>query len=188
VPSFDAEGFVEDCLTAVADSDPIGAVAEVVTKAVSTPDRVAQTVSFPLDPDDEGILYQAPDLLVVQVVFPAQFVTGIHNHTVPAIIGTWAGYEDNLLFRYGEDGRLRPAGQRRLNPSEVLIMQADEAHDVHAPTTAWTGGLHVYLGDINSLDRRSMWDGEQAEARPFDPATMGQHWDDRARATGLVKT
>jgi predicted metal-dependent enzyme (double-stranded beta helix superfamily) len=187
VDSFNIETFIGDCKSALREADPVGGVAEVVSRAVATPQRVAETVSFPLDPDDEGILYQAPDLLIVQAVFPARFVTGIHNHGVAAVIGTWAGYEDNFLFRRAEDGRLYAFGKRRVRPSDVLVMQAEEAHNVHSPSGSWTGGLHVYLGDMYQLERE-MWHRVNGAPRRFDPSIMGQRWDDRARATGLVST
>jgi predicted metal-dependent enzyme (double-stranded beta helix superfamily) len=184
VPAFDEDQFIADCVAARADSDPVAAIADVVARAVSRPDDVVASVEFPLDPYDDGVIHRSPELLIVKVVFPAKFVTGIHDHRVPAVIGAWGGFEDNLLYRRN-DGRLAERGVRRLEPRDVLVMTSEDVHDVHVPGESWTGALHVYLGDIESLER-SGWDGPDAPEQTLDVSAMGQLWDELARDTGLV--
>lgn len=181
---FDGEAFVAACLAALEEADPLGAVAEAVAEAVAVPDALAGTVELPLDPDDDGLLYRSPELVVARVLFPAKFVTGIHDHRIPAVIGAWAGYEDNLIYRR-EGVRLVGHGKRRLEPRDVLVLEAADLHDVHAPTGSWTGALHVYLGDLEATERSS-WAAVDAPEQPFDGEAMERQWTELGQATGLV--
>jgi predicted metal-dependent enzyme (double-stranded beta helix superfamily) len=185
VRRFDADGFVAACLGALADSEPLLAIEEVVRTAVAEPGSFADAVQLPLDPDDDGILHQSAEVTIVHVVFPSAFTTGLHDHRMPAVIGTWAGYEDNLLYRRTPIG-LEHRGTRRLEPRDVLVLGEDDIHDVHAPTGTWTAGLHVYLGDLMAVPRSS-WTRPAAPETSFDGADMEQRWLECAIAAGLVE-
>ena len=184
MPAFDWDDFVERCVVASRDPDPLQAVAAVVGEAVADPGRVASTVVTPVDPDDDGVLHRSDELLVVNVLFPQGFATGIHDHRMPAVIGAWAGYEDNLLYRRAPSG-MEPARAERLRPGEVLVLGEDAIHDVHAPTTSWSGAVHVYLGDLPAVPR-SYWSAVDAPEQPCDPDEMEHRWTELAEATGLV--
>lgn len=89
---FDAEQFVAECLTALRKSEPTIALGQVVSRAVSTPASLNARFPVPLDPDDDGILHRSDELTVTGAIFPRGFTTGIHNHTMPAVIGVWTGF------------------------------------------------------------------------------------------------
>jgi predicted metal-dependent enzyme (double-stranded beta helix superfamily) len=181
---FDADRFVDACLTAAADADPMYAVREVVLQAISDPDALETAFPLPIvDPDDDGVLFRSTDLLVACPIFPRQFSTGIHNHQVPAVIGVWSGYEDNHLFEQGDVG-LRSLGVTRVNAGEVLVLDADAIHDVSTPDTTHSAALHVYLGDITSF-QRSLWDDPAGDPLPYDGEEQERRWTEAALATGL---
>ena len=139
---------------------------------------------MPVDPSDDGVLFSAT-LFVVHGLFPRGFATGIHDHTVAAVVGTWAGYEDNHLFRRTASGIERTDAQR-VHAGQVLVLDADAIHDVHAPSTTWTAALHAYLGDITTLPRSSSSD-VRAPAGPFVGADQEARWMEAATTTGLVR-
>lgn len=177
--------FVERCLAARREPESLAAVAEVVAATVADPRRLEGTVTIPLPPDDEGIIHRSDELLIVNVVFPRGFRTGIHDHRMPAVIGAWAGHEDNLLYQRSP-GPLEAVGVRRLEPGEVLVLDDQAIHDVHAPKESWCAAIHVYLGDLGARDR-SEWPSIDGAERPCDSDDMERRWMELARATDLVR-
>ena len=151
----------------------MSAVRDVVLRAVSEPGALERAFPVPLaDDDDDGVLYREADLLVAHVIFPQQFSTGIHEHAVPAVIGVWAGHENNHLFERSDRG-LRPLGVQRVTVGEVLTLSADAIHDVHSPEASHSGALHVYLGDITAIER-SRWDDTESDPLPFDLKSLNE--------------
>ena len=184
--AFDPDAFVEACVAALADPSPLQAVEAVMREAVADVRAFDDFLKIPVHPDDGGVLHRSAELMVVGAVFPRGFKTGLHDHRMPAVIGTWAGYEDNLLYRRTPEG-LETTGTRRLDPGDVLVLDADAIHDVHAPPTAWTAGLHVYLGDLGAATR-SMWSSPDKPEALFDGDEMEARWVEVALATGLAAT
>jgi predicted metal-dependent enzyme (double-stranded beta helix superfamily) len=185
VTAFDLDAFIASCVTASAENEPVAALREIVERAIGDPGGLDAAFPVPVDPSDDGVLFSSANLFVAQGLFPRGFATGIHDHTVAAIIGPWAGYEDNHLFRRTVAG-IELTEVRRVHAGEVLVLEADAIHDVHAPSRAWTAALHVYLGDITTLDRSS-WTRVDALPSPLVGADMEARWMAAARATGLVR-
>ena len=185
VGSFDADALVQACIDALHESDPRGAIGEAVRRAVSEPALLRSAYPVPVDPDDDGVLHRTNDLMVCYAIFPRDFHTGIHDHTVEAVIGVWAGHEDNHL--YERDGEvLRPQGVRRVEQGDVLMLDADAIHDVHTPRSTWSAALHVYLGDIVGLARNE-WADTDCAPTALDGAEQERRWYEAAAATGLLR-
>src|SRR5579862_7962499 len=91
VTGFDAEAFVASCLEASRTGDAVSALRLQVERAIADPAALANRFPVPVDPDDDGILHRSADLLITCAIFPRGFATGIHDHSVPAVIGLWAG-------------------------------------------------------------------------------------------------
>jgi predicted metal-dependent enzyme (double-stranded beta helix superfamily) len=176
--------FVADCLDAAATEDQVPALRELMERAVSKPQALRDRFPVPVDPDDDGILHRSSGLFVSSGIFPRGFETGLHDHSVPAVIGVWARHEDNLLYRRTKDG-LEAEERLRVESGSVLVLDADTVHDVHAPVDGWSGALHVYLGDILAADRSS-WADPAEPPIPFDGAALGRRWSTAAASTGLT--
>jgi predicted metal-dependent enzyme (double-stranded beta helix superfamily) len=185
VRTFDGSEFAQACVTMLGEPDPLGAISELVARAISDPSALAAAFPVPVDPDDDGVLYQSSDLLVVSALFPAGFTTGIHDHTVEAVIGVWSGHEDNHLYRRTEAG-LEEVDGRRVETGEVLVLDRSAIHDVHSPPARWTAALHVYLGDLNGVSRHS-WPVTTADPVPFDSEDLEERWMTAAAQTGLLQ-
>jgi predicted metal-dependent enzyme (double-stranded beta helix superfamily) len=180
--AFDVDDFVANCCEAVRDSSPMLALRDVVQRAIADPDAIERSVGHLVD-DTLGLLHRSDALTIQHGVFPPGFATGIHDHTVPAIIGTWAGAEDNRFFR-PEDGRLIASGGKRCEPGEVLLLGADVVHEVRVPSGRWTAGFHVYLGDLRAIERHQ-WASLASPAARYVGEAFVRRWLPAIEEAGL---
>lgn len=184
---FDPDDFVRSCIDALGHGDPVSSIRTAVGRAVSDPAALDATFPLPLQPGTRGALYRSPELLVTRLFFPPGFSTGLHDHTVAAVIGVWAGHEDNHMFEHMFERSpvaLRPVGTHRVTVGEVLVLDPDAVHDVHAPEATHSAALHVYLGDIDALERSS-WSAALEQHR-FDPTDRLRLWAQMCVASGLM--
>ena len=181
---FDAEDFVAECLIALREGEPIVALKEIVSRAISTPAALNARFPLPLDPDDDGILYRSGELTVTSAIFPRGFSTGIHNHTVAAVIGVWTGSEENFLYEQSVRG-VTLTDAIRVEQGQLLTLTSNAIHDVQIRPSSWSGALHVYLGDIVGISR-SEWPVAIADAEMFDGEGLHERWFTAANATGLI--
>jgi predicted metal-dependent enzyme (double-stranded beta helix superfamily) len=102
---FDLDRFVADCRAAVA-ADPSHKLArEVVARAVAEPAALLKGLGEP-KLGHVDTLYQSNDLTILNVVWPPLFTIMPHEHRMWAVIGVYAGAEDNMYWRrVGEPGR-----------------------------------------------------------------------------------
>ncbi len=112
------------------------------------------------------VFYRSPELTLLKVRFPNGRRTPPHDHGTWASILLLSGGEKNTLYRT-ENGALRKAGESTLTPGAVLTMRADTAHVAECLGDTPAIGLHVYGGDIFTLQRR-MWHPQTLEAHALD--------------------
>jgi predicted metal-dependent enzyme (double-stranded beta helix superfamily) len=175
---FDVDEFVAACVACLDEPEPHRAVRDVLARAVSVPEAVADR----LRPERAGItlLHNAPDLTVINVVWAPKMQLFAHDHRMWATLAIYAGAEDNAYFRRDRergDGLL-DSGGRQLQTGDVLMLGDDVIHSVANPRTVPTGAIHVYGGDF-VRQPRSQWrppdyaeaeyDGEQVRV-VFDEA------------------
>jgi predicted metal-dependent enzyme (double-stranded beta helix superfamily) len=178
---FDLDRFIADCLDAAPDR---AAVRAVVERAVSDPLAVEAVLTRKLRMADLGILHYSETLTIEHVVFPAAHRTGIHDHGVWAVIGTWRGYEDNHLYRREEAGISEPE-ITRCEPGQVITLSTDTIHEVHAPPTMASVALHVYGGPLFDQPRHS-WNGQPPIEEPIDDAAYLDRYLAELRADGSL--
>ena len=91
-----------------------------------------------------------------------------HDHAMWSVVGIFAGREDNLFWRRGEE-RIEAAGARSLGAGEVTILGRDVIHSVVNPTGRMTRAIHVYGGDFFAPSGpRCEWYPETLVERPWD--------------------
>lgn len=162
---FEIEQFVVDCRAALAESQPMLAVKEVVARTVSDDRALLSTLGEPHQAD-LTLLHSAPDLTVLHGVWAPNMRLYPHNHNMWAVIGIYGGQEDNTFWRRDPQG-LEQRGGRELREHEVVVLGSDVIHSVTNPLRAYTAAIHVYAGDYLKAER-SEWDPETHEERPFD--------------------
>jgi predicted metal-dependent enzyme (double-stranded beta helix superfamily) len=91
---------VVGCMDAIAEPDPRRAVREVLEQAVASR-RLVDAFDDPTA--GLNVLYNAPDLTVLNVVWPPLFSLYPHDHRMWAAICIYSGREDNAFYRrHGE--------------------------------------------------------------------------------------
>jgi predicted metal-dependent enzyme (double-stranded beta helix superfamily) len=154
---------VAGCMDAIAEQDPRRAVREVLEQAV-TSRRLVDAFGNPTA--GLHVLYNAPDLTVINVVWPPLFSLYPHDHRMWAAICIYSGREDNAFYRRS-DKTIVSSGGKELVEGDVQLLGDDVIHAVHNPARSYTGAIHVYGGDF--IDKpRSQWDPETLEEQPYD--------------------
>jgi predicted metal-dependent enzyme (double-stranded beta helix superfamily) len=176
------ERLIESCRAAVSAGDAQVAVRELVTEALSDPAATAAALG---DPEHAGVetLYRAPDLTVIHFTWAPWMCLRAHNHNMWAVIGIFAGREDNIFWRRAGT-LIEAAGARTLGVRDVTVLGPDIIHSVLNPVGKMTRAIHVYGGDFFAPVRpRSEWDPETLVERPWDmEATKRQFAAAEARA------
>ena len=181
---FAVDSFLSDLHAANADASPRHAVRDVVARAVSQPEALAQAFG-PLTCGHSTVLFRSPELLVLHIVWPPEISVEPHEHNLWAVMGIYRGIEDNTFYRRTEDRGIEREGTARLEPRDTRIMGEKAIHAVDNPTLAPTGAIHVYGGDLLTV-ARSEFDPATSEERPFDRekserrfAEMNVRWEAR---------
>jgi predicted metal-dependent enzyme (double-stranded beta helix superfamily) len=166
---FDLERFVDDCRRARAADASHKPIAELVARAVAEPEAVVATLG---EPKRGGVetLYHAPDLTILNLVWPGYMVLMPHEHRMWAVIGIYGGREDNVFWRRCGD-RVEAAGARALGTGDVAPLGADIVHSVTNPIPRLTGAIHIYGGDFFGT-ARSEWNPETLVEQPHDPKRL----------------
>ena len=162
---------VVGCIDAVAEVDPRGAVREVLRRAVAS-GKLADELSGP--GAGLSVLHRAPDLTVLNVVWPPLMTLFPHDHRMWAVICIYGGREDNVFFRRTGETIVRSGGKELLD-GDVQLLGDDVIHSVHNPTRSYTGAVHVYGGDFFATPR-SQWDAESLVEQPYDVEAVGREF------------
>ena len=167
---FDLDQFVADCRAALAADRSPKHVRDVVARAIADPASLLKAVG---EPKRAGLhkLYQSHDLTILNVVWAPKMTIMPHNHSMWAVIGIYAGREDNIFWRRlpGNPGKVEAAGAKALCERDAELLEHNIIHSVTNPIPRLTGGIHVYGGDFFDPTHRSEWDPETLLEGPFDP-------------------
>jgi predicted metal-dependent enzyme (double-stranded beta helix superfamily) len=166
------EELVAECVEAVAEQDPRGAVREVLERAVANR-RLVDALGDPAA--GLTVLYNAPHLTVINVVWPPLFSIFPHDHRMWAGICIYGGLEDNWFYRRRGETIVR-SGRKELLEGDVQLLGGDVIHAVHNPGRSYTGAIHVYGGDFVATPR-SQWDSDTFEEQPYDLDAVRRAFD-----------
>jgi predicted metal-dependent enzyme (double-stranded beta helix superfamily) len=168
----DLDDLVADCVDAVAEPDPRRATRAVLERVLAG-GQLANALREPTG--GLNVLYNAPDLTVLNVVWPPFMSLFPHNHDMWAAIGIYAGREDNTFYRR-QGSTLVTSGGKALADGDVVLLGDDTIHAVHNPARAYTGAIHVYGGDFVTRPR-SQWDAVTLEECPYDYESVRREFD-----------
>ena len=162
---FDKERFIEQCRTALRESNAQAAIRELVTRAVSDPAQVVRTLGEPKRSGVETI-HKADDLTILNLCWGPRMVFKPHDHRMWAVIGIYGGREQNIFFRRSDKG-LTQRGTKELTTRDVIPLGKSIIHAVTNPLDQITGAIHIYGGDFFAMPR-SEWDPKTFEEYPYD--------------------
>lgn len=171
---FDLDQFVSDLRSTLGERSR-KATAEVVGRAVSDPNGILHRLGEP-EKGAVQVLYSAPDLTVLNVVWSPNQVTLPHEHRMSAVIGMYGGREDNVFWRRVPNPakfQIEIASGQALGVGDVAILGKDVIHSVINPLGRVSGAIHVYDGDFLKM-QRSMWDSETLAEKPYDVAAVAK--------------
>ena len=166
---FDAERFIEECRSALAEDNAGRAIRELLTRALERPAAVIEGLGEPHRAELQT-LYRSDDLTILNLVWGPHITLLPHNHNMWAAIGIYTGREDNILWRRLRDdpeGRIEAAGAKAIGVGEVLPLGRDIIHSVTNPLGRLTGAIHIYGGEFFETPR-SQWDPEHLREQRFD--------------------
>ncbi len=146
---FDLDQFIADCNAAVRSDRSHKLVREVVARAVSDPTAVVAGLGEPCRAEVRR-LYSSAELTILNVVWGPLMTIMPHNHQMWAVIGVYAGREDNILWRTLASRRVEAAGAKTLGQGDTVAFGPEVIHSVINPLTRLTSALHVYGGDFFS--------------------------------------
>jgi len=162
---FETERFVEACYGALKEDNAQSALRDVVTKTLEDRSGIIKRLGEPRT-GGLGVLYQADDLTVLNVVWPPYMTVPAHNHNMAAVIGVYTGGEDNIFWR--RDGnRIEAAGAEALREGQAASLGTNIIHSVTNPLPKFTGAIHVYSGDFFAKERQQ-WASDTLEEGPYD--------------------
>jgi predicted metal-dependent enzyme (double-stranded beta helix superfamily) len=158
--SFDRERFVEDCQACLATGDPQAAMREALARALSDPRDVLGALGEPKEAGFD-VLLRSDRLTIFAAKWAPRMTLPPHNHLMWALIGIYAGREDNIFWkRSGHSARgLVAGGARALFEGDIAELPVDAIHSVTNPLSRFAGGLHLYGGDFFATER-SQWNAE----------------------------
>jgi predicted metal-dependent enzyme (double-stranded beta helix superfamily) len=162
---FDTERFIQDCREALKDTNPHGAVKELVERAVADPASIVAALGEPQKGEIQTV-YRGDDLTVLNILWAPGMRLYPHNHMMWAVIGIYGGREDNTFYRRSAEG-LVEQNARSFEIKEVAPLGENVIHAVANPLDKITAGIHVYGGDFFAAPR-SQWDPETLQEEPYD--------------------
>lgn len=170
---FRKDQFIADCQSAVSEGQQ--AIRELVLDAVADPSSIISELG---EPTKAGVypLYKGEALTVINFVWAPCMTLLPHNHNMFAVIGIYAGREDNVFWRRIGDSdhrdtgpEIEAAGAESMGPGQVATLGRDIIHSVANPITKLTSAIHVYGGDFFNPPRpRTQWDHETLIGQPWD--------------------
>jgi predicted metal-dependent enzyme (double-stranded beta helix superfamily) len=166
---FDVDELIAGCREAIADTEPMLAVRDVLKERLEHP----STVGDAMRPTRGGItlLHNADDLTILHAVWAPSMRLFPHEHRMWAVIGIYAGREDNAFYRRQGTTVTEAGAGKALHEGDVLVLGEDVVHSVANPLERLTGAIHVYGGDFVHRER-SQWGPGPLEERPYDMASI----------------
>jgi predicted metal-dependent enzyme (double-stranded beta helix superfamily) len=116
--------------------------------------------------DDEMLLTSSPDLTIYHIALSPHVHYPPHEHRMPALIGLYHGTETS--FSYERSGKTLVRERRHdYTAPFVAALPGDVIHSVVNPGDAPSAAIHVYFGDLTTVER-SIWSADLREERRFD--------------------
>lgn len=150
--------FVETCRSLAVGPQPVVEIIRAMEQLVGDPAALASTIPQPPDSPDasvaglDEILFEDDTITVFLVHSRPGVEQPPHDHLISAVIGVYAGAEQQRYFRR-EAGGLVPSGGTTIEPGDVLTLGPAAIHAISAAGATWCRAVHVYLGSLSSIDR-----------------------------------
>ena len=159
----DRDDLVAECCSAITEHDPRAAMRAVLQRALTSGQLADGLGGYAAG---LNVLYNAPDLTVLNVVWPPLFRLLPHDHRMWAAIAVYGGREENTFYRR-RGSAIITSGGKELVEGDILMLGDDTIHAVHNPQRSYTGAVHAYGGDFIKT-ARSQWDAKTLKEEPYE--------------------
>lgn len=164
---FEIETFVSDMRAIAAGADGPKTLRAYFDDLMQNPDAVA--AAFPPELTGDQILFEDETVSVWRTSFEPGMTVPAHDHQMSAVLCVYQGQERNDFYEANPNGGLRRSGQVHLGPGDVLSIGPSAIHEVTCTSDEPALGLHVYLGQLTTVER-TLFDVENGVAMRFDDA------------------
>jgi predicted metal-dependent enzyme (double-stranded beta helix superfamily) len=115
---------------------------------------------------DEMLLTASRDLTIYHIALSPHVHYPPHEHRIPALIALYRGTETSFSYERRRTTLVREQRHDYTAPF-VATLPADVIHSVVNPGDAPSAAVHVYFGDLTTVER-SIWSADLREERRFD--------------------
>jgi len=158
---------VADCLAAAQTDRPIDAVRDVLRGVIEQPVLWQQVFEREVEQTDHrGIaeLHADDQLTITHVALEPGFVSGVHDHGIPALIAVYSGQEDNTFYRAAGGVPVVDRHVAVVAP-DILFMAVEDIHHIENRLAETLRAVHIYFGSLPDAVR-SAWNMETGERMP----------------------
>lgn len=166
---------VSRCAAGAGQADTAERVRAAIRDFMRDPDPAVLTQD-----EEEVCLYRSAHLTLMSIRQTPNVLFPPHDHSMAAIIGTYAGHEIAKRFETTATGIVE-IDEVTIAPGDIVTFASDAIHAVANVGEHYSRAVHAYLGDLVTTPR-SIWDPATGErhpysddayfrfARPYDPA------------------
>ena len=187
---FSLEELIDGSRAALATADPPARIGELLRELLREPARVVAAfesigASQRADaPRAAEAAFRDTTLRITRVAVPPGFVSAPHSHGCWAVIGVYAGRENNRIWERSGGSIAMTRGRDLAHPDVLILPEKSTIHSIANPGVATSHAIHVY-GGVDAEDRR-MWHPASLEERPID-SSLFYRWSDEAPPDYVVR-
>lgn len=162
--AFDLDVLVAQLRAAAVSATPNAQIKTLLQKAVNDPQWVADGIGE--FAENDVILFEDTTVSIWHCRFTPGQTVPAHDHQMSAAIGVYRGAERNDFYERAPDGGLRKSSEVEVCAGEVLQIGPSAIHAVGCASSEPSCGLHVYLGQLTTVER-SLFDTQQDKVLAF---------------------
>lgn len=159
------ETFVQDIRAIAAGNEATKNLRNYMDKLFANPEVIAN--GFPAELLGDSILFEDDSVSIWRTSFEPGVSVPAHDHQLSAVVGVYTGQERNDFFEADPSGGVRRSGDVVLSAGDVLSIGPSAIHSVTCLSDIPCLGLHVYLGNLTTVDR-TLFDVDNGTAMKFD--------------------
>jgi len=133
-----------------------------------------------------NLLHHSPDLTVINVAWAPHMQLMPHDHRMWAVIGIYAGVEDNQFFRRDANGELVETTSRRLDGGDVCMLGTDTVTRSRTPATVSPARCTCTAETSSTNPAANGVPATSSENAPWDLAEVNRQFHDANVAAGLA--
>lgn len=164
---FELDGFVADIREIASKEDAANQLRAYMDVVFADPTAVAAAI--PQDMQGDVILFEDDTVSIWHTYFAPAISVPAHDHQMSAVIGVFQGRERNDFFQVDPEGGVQRSGQIELGAGDVALIGPSAIHSVTCISETPCTGLHVYLGNLTTVER-SLFDVDRGKVMRFDDA------------------